>query len=50
MDENEQYSHREFYYPNEETKENAKFSQGEEPEAKQGSQEEIEGISNWSER
>ena len=43
MDENGQYSPREFYYPDKEAKENANF-RWEEPEAKQGCHEEIEAF------
>ena len=38
-----QYSHFQFYYPNKKTKENANF-RWEEPEAKQGSQQQIEAF------
>ena len=48
MGEKEQYSPHEFSYPGKETNENTNF-RWEELEAKQGSQEEIETISNWLE-
>ena len=43
LDENEQYLPHEFYYPDEETNENANFH-WEELDAKQGSQEEVEAF------